>query len=1674
MGNRFGSTLVSIHDSDVEDAMIDIVDSWGAGTCWNGVNRRAYGISTSKGLSSGWEYADGTTRDMVGSWNDNQPSGNGECGQFWTNSGGDTGQDDDSCDDANNCFICNPQSSLGYTDSNIDATEVATCIESQLSSFLSVTNIAAQNTIVTTSFDPDCNDFALLYVDNSICIWCDPDNWHSVSTNNNNSNYKYIREWLTSDENYVAVYNSNDTKYNVTEANDYCKYRFNSSLATIDTDNQLTDMMDRYSSESCWIGLKYVNDTFFWMDDSIYSYYFSTFNLGNMSDYNVINQEYCIHSDGSDFGNFIVVECDSNTKLSCFYCNAITSLESLNSDEDFDSLKVCQSQDVEIEYISFSFETDEIECIESLTAMMNVESKFDQEFGCQLYHDSSIYSDLSEEALYEITYDLYWLTDETDSESWEHMFSLTSNVIAESLDDIGAKTDSESQIGFNMNHKINFIDMSLIDETMVARYDSYNFSSTNYTFMLDKYSVSDTNAFDYTTDDWDSSDTCNGITVVELEKLAFDSMLADEQLYASIKNSDDNNANNSYSFYSVSLGNLISYKTATPSEFSIVNSNENFNVFLTGNSTGNLSVETNMNGIKYYNYDDNVNNTLYDQASDAWLFTMNLPKLIQFENNGQYSNKMSLSFEINLEFNENYAYATDYSSSISFVFVFKDSKYFVGVMLTCDNDHTNRIFTCYTSYYPSKYQKLKDTRNVNPLYYRKNFTSFDWDAADNGTSDFFIIQYADSDVIPMLFDISIFNNKNNLNYISFDTKLTYGTNSAEWTFARDDNTQTFDGNKKIQLQIGHWQDVPSLWNYEFGNIEMDRQRIGASSESYVYDNYWTNETIGTAILEYVYPITNSYGYFTPSTESTVTTMISLDLFGDGDSSAYRGNNYVWLLSDGSNFVVFTIGSEIGYSFYDGDLYGIGNDSDVLDLDSNALEDLIESKLSFKSGISSDNSLDSESEVTLLFTNNPIDGEKRFEIVIIYEHDEISYEYLNDCFDVYAELTLYLISYSSLDIYQVNWISYSKEIDDSIEFNVDIDSDYSFFQQISLSFDDPALLIPSMFVNKLTLEINDDWYGNTSNASYTSNSTMANYWQLELSARFDNCLDTSSSNETFFNYTLYSNSTNSTEEEAEESDPPGYARFTLYTFNESSGNREEMFSIDIFQTHCPASVDLYVEQETYFNPYDYINLTNGTSQDILYSIPFMAEWIDSEYSYLFKIFYTFNLQQGSDFYYGIVHEVVDPKTPTFWLLTESQTGFQILFSVSLFFTIVGLLLVCHFNCEFQSNHFCIYAICCCYCDWVECIYDAFIQPLSKRSQSQPTQSTQQPQTPQQTPQQTQTPQEQSQQQQRRPPPPPPQSTKQRQQRPLPKLDEAGTRSPKSIEINEINETDESGIELYTMNHKDTIVGNIVNSPSVNIHYSSNNTTVSTASQDNGIDLSEDIGCFHLCRVKRPREDRLYVLDATQIHSDCLSNIDLIHLKTSEPRTKSAYNKLRKESKARLSLLDRLIIIFVVCLMLGITTVFAFMIFGQSDSGGMYLVLSIVARYMDKILFANAGLPIIGIFVSFLYFGMIGSTYTWIYYNNMEKKAHEDINNMATVLESRRSNSISSVNSVNGQTIEERKELQRFDNPSQFIPRFHCCFILSDCCCRFMIIFIFTFTFYFQLYRYQKIAISLYVL
>ena len=324
-------------------------------------------------------------------------------------------------------------------------------------------------------------------------------------------------------------------------------------------------------------------------------------------------------------------------------------------------------------------------------------------------------------------------------------------------------------------------------------------------------------------------------------------------------------------------------------------------------------------------------------------------------------------------------------------------------------------------------------------------------------------------------------------------------------------------------------------------------------------------------------------------------------------------------------------------------------------------------------------------ITITITNNPSNNSVTINI------DGYIDMIFDDYFSGITELYLICVSYTYDTQQFIHSITFEKELIPMIDFKASIGAAEDILQQFSAVYDDSEipLLIPSAFNTQIRL------FMNNSNDSY-----KANTWHVKLGATFDNCFDYDETDSNF---------------------RPGYTKLIVYTFNETFGDRSELFNLSLLQVKCPGTIEVKFDWPTNYDPTNYFtncsqiyyNLTtnytvtsdNGTnitvsnvtlvnetycfSNELITASPFMIEWSDNAFSYLLYTTYiygNYNYSAGIDYF--TPWEVFDPSQALLWLLQEDELGVTILLLVFPFCSLIFSIMMCTLNvqyCRKPKNH-----------------------------------------------------------------------------------------------------------------------------------------------------------------------------------------------------------------------------------------------------------------------------------------------------------------------------------------------------------------------------------------------------
>eukprot|EP01083_Nonionella_stella_P299236 1015583_1 len=860
---------------------------------------------------------------------------------------------------------------------------------------------------------------------------------------------------------------------------------------------------------------------------------------------------------------------------------------------------------------------------------MAVDPLFEDEFGCEVEYVDDISEILP---MYEVKYDIYLGN--------TSKFAFSGAIYMESIDDMVLKSDIVSELGFNFMHRINGIDIKAMNENMMIRYIK---NDDNYTLTIDSYQyISESvRPFYYTTNTWDSN-SCDGTLVHGLSSLAFDLMCTDNHIDV---NRIYNAHNSSFVLYQVPISSFISNRIAVVDDWNLLY----IEGILLNQVNDYLSVDVHSNG---------------DLSTPSWLFEAKLPSYLVFES----EELNQIKFVVPIIIESVPLSGDDDDSSFAIAFALTDSQSFVAVLLECEYQYNYNIsdqVLCLPLFYPDG--DSNTLGRMNPKYHSVHFMNWTWN----------------DDYIDLLLSINT-DEETNVELIiqndptQYSVSIELSIDSVSVQYRRDQNTGSFLGNRDLYFQFGHY--TPSVLRYEVGAISMQRNQVMTNSFANNASD-WALAILNTEacddciemtddsgviamnyldlslVLQWTYP---DDAYFLNDHISSIKTVIQLDT---------SNNNQIFVFGDATNYILFTVGHLLHYSFYPQTESYIANvgDNDIF-TDLEVFTSIISTKLSKINDYDIDNATVT-AELIFECVNDPVNDMVQFKL---YHADhEIVMEYKGS-FESLNTLYLYFGAYSSNEVYTIESIHYEKLLTPNIEFVANIDSEDDLLRQIASTYSNPSTLVTALFANIISLDLG----GNNSNGT--------NYWNLELSAAFDNCND------------LQSNTTSHPRN-------PGYARVTVFEYNESISYREELFDISILQTECPSTIELYIEHPTYYNPLFYFNnCTNSTANENctasnVHEIPFMIRWMDDKYSYIFKLHYFYGPYKPSSITYEVPHHIIEPRAAAFWLFEETS-----LLSLCLLLIVFGLCCTCCSCIDCKD----------CSCKWylmrrsnIECIKDA---------------------------------------------------------------------------------------------------------------------------------------------------------------------------------------------------------------------------------------------------------------------------------------------------------------------------------------------------------------------------------
>eukprot|EP01084_Bolivina_argentea_P240359 403829_1 len=691
---------------------------------------------------------------------------------------------------------------------------------------------------------------------------------------------------------------------------------------------------------------------------------------------------------------------------------------------------------------------------------MSIDALFDTTFGCNIEYNN----DMEMFPMYVVEYNI--LTKNNINNPWINSITFNSSIAATSLDEIIMKLHTLSHIGFDLKHKIYGVDINVIGDDMILRYKKVNDDS--YSVSIDSYRYSSDNlrSFYLTTDSW-KHNSCDGNVINSLSLLNFDRICADNHIeFAEILIQNE-------SIYSVPLFSFLSSFISDINHWEIFNNNG-----VAINTHGNNNITVNID----------ADSTVFTSPRDCWLFQTKLPSYLKFYS--KYINKIVFSIPFVIIFPSN---------QFSIVFTLSDSKYFVAIMIECKS--MDKIVQCEPKFYPNI--NHGDLGRMNPMYQSKYFPYWNW--GYNLTNPNMTFNLNQTVYIKCI----IHNDPIISHRILYELSITNG-NKKQYSayYNRIPHSGSFYGDRTLYFSVGHFNNNSKL-KYQIGSISIMKNDISASIAANIFSNntnqdinsdMWKVEMLAdcfncvninnsqiivekldqTLTLKWSYP-TNVY--FLIDHKSSIITAINADL----------SFNSVWIFTNGNQYILFTIGEQLGFSFYPSPTTNVGhvNIHDDIFNNKEALRRIISNVYSHN--IDANSRYNASDLLHIECINDPIND--FFKIIIKHSNIVVTAEY-SEAFETFTGLYLYFIAYSSQDTYVIKSISYEQQQIPHIEFQATISKKDDFLKQFSLTQERIPTLQTALFTNTISLQtkhIND------------SNITL-NYWQLSITASFDNCID----------------------------------------------------------------------------------------------------------------------------------------------------------------------------------------------------------------------------------------------------------------------------------------------------------------------------------------------------------------------------------------------------------------------------------------------------------------------------------------------------------------------------------------------------------------------------------------
>ena len=190
------------------------------------------------------------------------------------------------------------------------------------------------------------------------------------------------------------------------------------------------------------------------------------------------------------------------------------------------------------------------------------------------------------------------------------------------------------------------------------------------------------------------------------------------------------------------------------------------------------------------------------------------------------------------------------------------------------------------------------------------------------------------------------------------------------------------------------------------------------------------------------------------------------------------SDFIWLVTDGNNFFIFTYGRNLNYRFYpiDDIMQSFGTfDQNLQESIENGMnysyfiDDIVPSQTQRLADFNRDTSYTNE-VVLIEMINNPFNKTFEFKLYLFGELKmQVVKENVHFTGGLETQLSLYCFSHEFDEFYSINTIQYSKELEPTIEFKATVDADEDLLEKFSSVYsgnDDKLSVVVVCFVKRV--------------------------------------------------------------------------------------------------------------------------------------------------------------------------------------------------------------------------------------------------------------------------------------------------------------------------------------------------------------------------------------------------------------------------------------------------------------------------------------------------------------------------------------------------------------------------------------------------------------------------------